>query len=66
MDELKHRAANLLALKSMVTLIFTITSVFTVLWIVVRTDAVPEWFVEMFKVIIVFYFGTQFEKAKKG
>lgn len=55
MENLKKRVANLLAVKSLVTL--TLTVVFAVLSCTGRVT--PEQFMTVFTVVIGFYFGTQ-------
>lgn len=55
MELLKKRLANLLTIKSLVTLI--VTSVFAVL--ALRGTISAEQFLTVFTVIIAFYFGTQ-------
>ena len=55
MENLKKRLANLLAVKSLVTL--TLTVVFAVLSCTGRVT--PEQFMTVFTVVIGFYFGTQ-------
>lgn len=58
MELLKKRAANLLCIKSLVTL--TMTAVFAVL--ALRGDIAGEQFITIFTVIIGFYFGIQARK----
>lgn len=55
MENLKKRVANLLAVKSLVTL--TLTVVFAVLSCTGKVT--PEQFMTVFTVVIGFYFGTQ-------
>ena len=55
MELLKKRLANLLTIKSLVTLI--VTAVFAVL--ALRGDITGEQFLTVFTVIVAFYFGTQ-------
>lgn len=57
MELLKKRLANLLAVKSLVTL--ALTMVFAVLSL---RGGVPQEFLTVFTVVIAFYFGTQAEK----
>lgn len=59
MELLKKRLANLLAIKSLVTLIVTV--VFAVL--ALRGSITGDQFLTVFTVVIAFYFGTQ--KAKE-
>lgn len=58
MELLKKRAANLLCIKSLVTLI--LTAVFAAL--ALRGDIAGEQFITIFTVIIGFYFGIQARK----
>lgn len=60
MDMIKKRLANLLSIKSIVTLI--VTAVFAVL--ALRSDITGTEFLTVFTVIIAFYFGTQAGKAE--
>lgn len=55
MENLKKRVANLLAVKSLVTI--TLTVVFAVL--ALRGDISGTEFLTIFTVVIGFYFGTQ-------
>ena len=55
MENLKKRAANLLAVKSLVTI--TLTVVFAVL--ALRESISGSEFLTIFTVVIGFYFGTQ-------
>lgn len=61
---LKKRAANLLTVKSIVTV--TLTAVFA--YLAVCGHVTTEQFLTVFTVVIAFYFGTQAEKkaAEKG
>lgn len=56
---MKERAAKLLTVKSLVTLILTL--VFAYLAI---ADAVSQPFLTIYATIIAFYFGTQYEQDK--
>lgn len=58
MELLKKRLANLLTIKSIVTLIAT--TIFAILSI--RGDLNADKFLTVFTVIIAFYFGTQATK----
>jgi len=60
MELLKKRLANLLSIKSLVTLIVTV--VFAVL--ALRGSITGDQFLTVFTVVIAFYFGTQ--HAKEG
>lgn len=63
METLKKNFANLLKVKTIVTLILTV--VFGIL--ALRKDISSENFMTIFSVIIAFYFATQAEKpAKEG
>ncbi|MBR5878287.1 MAG: hypothetical protein IKY91_01955 [Akkermansia sp.] len=58
MEQIIKRLANLLTIKSLVTLI--VTAVFAVL--ALRDSISGEQFLTIFTVIIAFYFGTQAAK----
>ena len=58
MELLKKRLANLLTIKSLVTLV--VTAVFAVL--ALRGDISGQEFLTIFTIVIGFYFGTQAEK----
>ena len=61
MELIIKRLANLLTIKSLVTVIAT--AVFSVL--ALRGDITGEQFLTIFTVIIAFYFGTQATKETK-
>lgn len=58
MELLKKRAANLLAVKSIVTIV--LTCVFA--YLAVTGHVTTDQFLTVFTVVIAFYFGTQAEK----
>jgi hypothetical protein len=58
MDKIKDRLANLLTVKSLVTVLFAIAFV-VLLFLDIPID---ETFKDIFKTIIIFYFGTQAKK----
>lgn len=62
MEQVKTRLANLLAVKSIVTVI--LTAVFACL--AVRGQVTTEQFLTVFTVVIAFYFGTQAERKAVG
>ena len=62
MDVLKKRLANLLAVKSIVTVI--LTAVFA--YLAVGGQVTTEQFLTVFTVVIAFYFGTQAERKAAG
>ena len=62
MENLKKRLANLLAVKSLVTI--TLTAVFAVL--ALRGDISGTEFLTIFTTVIAFYFGTQRVAADKN
>lgn len=62
MEDLKKRLANLLAVKSLVTL--ALTGVFAFLTCTGNVSA--DQFLTVFTVVIAFYFGTQAERRSKG
>lgn len=59
MDKIVKRVANLLSVKSIVTLI--LTGVFSYQAV---TNQITQDFVTIYAVIIAFYFGTQSQKAQ--
>lgn len=62
MEELKKRLANLLAVKSIVTVI--LTAVFA--YLSVAGQVTTDQFLTVFTVVIAFYFGTQAERKSRG
>ncbi len=58
MDEIKKRLANLLTVKSIVTVVLTLVFAYLACGGKVSTDQ----FLTVFSVVIAFYFGTQAEK----
>lgn len=58
MELLKKRAANLLTVKSIVTVV--LTAVFA--YLAVAGQVTTDQFLTVFTVVIAFYFGTQAEK----
>lgn len=58
-EKLVKRAANLLSVKSLVTLV--LTGVFA--WMAVK-DTISQDFMTIYAVIIAFYFGTQSQKVQ--
>ena len=61
MDEIKKRLANLLAVKSIVTVILTLVFAY----LAVAGQVTTEQFLTVFTVVIAFYFGTQAERADR-
>ncbi len=59
MELMQKRLANLLCVKSIVTIV--LTGVFAFLAV---TGEVPQDFMTVYTVVIAFYFGTQAEKKK--
>lgn len=59
---MKDRLAALLTVKSIVTIALTATFVYLAIIAVIS----GEQFLTIFTVIIGFYFGTQYQKAKGG
>ena len=57
MEQVWKRVANLLSVKSLVTLV--LTAVFAVMAI---KDNISQEFMTVYAVVIAFYFGTQHEK----
>lgn len=62
MELLKKRLANLLCVKSIVTII--LTGVFAYMTVIGTVSG--EQFLTVFTVVIAFYFGTQAEKKAQG
>ena len=62
MEMLQKRLANLLCIKSLITLMTG--AVFSVL--ALRGDLSADQFLTVFTVVIAFYFGTQAQKAQGG
>ena len=62
MELIKRRLANLLAVKSLVTVILTVVFAY----LAVTGHVSTEQFLTVFTVVIAFYFGTQAEKSSSG
>lgn len=62
MDNFKKRLANLLCVKSIVTILLTGAFAYLALIGKVGTDQ----FLTVYTVIIAFYFGTQYERRASG
>lgn len=62
MEQIYKRLANLLSLKSLVTLV--LTGVFA--WLTCSGGVTADQFLTVFTVVVAFYFGTQAEKAASG
>lgn len=58
MDEIKKRLANLLTVKSIVTVVLTLVFAY----LAVAGQVTTEQFLTVFTVVIAFYFGTQAER----
>lgn len=56
---MKEKISNLIDLKTIITLLLTI--VFCIL--VILKIEIPEFFIEIYRLLIVFYFGTQYQKT---
>ena len=61
MEQLYKRLANLLSIKSLVTLV--LTAVFAYM---ACTGQISQDFMTIYAVVIAFYFGTQSQKAAAG
>lgn len=61
MEQLQRRLANLLSIKSLVTL--ALTAVFA--YLTCSGGVTAEQFLTVFTVVIAFYFGTQAERAAR-
>lgn len=62
MELVKKRLANLLAVKSIVTVILTVVFAY----LAVAGQVTTEQFLTVFTVVIAFYFGTQAERKAAG
>ena len=62
MEQLKKRVANLLSVKSIVTI--ALTAVFA--YLSVTGHVTTDQFLTVFTVVIAFYFGTQAQKLHSG
>lgn len=62
MELIKRRLANLLAVKSLVTVILTVVFAY----LAVTGHVSTEQFLTVFTVVIAFYFGTQAEKRAQA
>ena len=61
MEKIKNRIANLISVKSLVTLV--LTAVFAYMAI---TERISQDFMTIYAVIIAFYFGTQSQKVQNA
>jgi len=59
MEQLKKRLANLVSVKSVVTLVLTIVFAYMAM-----TERISQDFMTIYAVIIAFYFGTQSQKVQ--
>ena len=59
MELMKKRLANLLSVKSLVTLALTVVSAYMAV-----TEKVSQDFMTVYAVVIAFYFGTQSQKVQ--
>lgn len=62
MEQMQKRLANLLTVKSIVTIV--LTAVFA--YLAVEGQVTTDQFLTVFTVVIAFYFGTQAEKKAVG
>ena len=62
METLKKRLANLLAVKSIVTIVLTVVFAY----LTCTGGVTAEQFLTVFTVVIAFYFGTQTMKVGQG
>lgn len=62
MEQIKVRLANLISVKSVVTV--ALTAVFAVLSL--RGEVTGQEFITVFSVIVAFYFGTQSQKVQNA
>lgn len=61
MEIIRKRIANLLSVKSLVTIVLTIVFAYMAV-----TGKISQDFMTIYAVIIAFYFGTQAEKKAQG
>lgn len=59
MDKIKNRIANLISVKSVVTLVLTVVFAYMAV-----TERISQDFMTIYAVIIAFYFGTQSQKLQ--
>lgn len=59
---MKDKLSKLLSVKSIVTLILTLVFAF----LACTRQVTPQQFIEIFAVIIAFYFGTQYQKKEEA
>ena len=59
MENIKKRIANLLSVKSIVTLVLTVVFAYMAV-----TNKISQDFMTIYAVIIAFYFGTQSQKVQ--
>ena len=59
MEQLKKRLANLISVKSVVTLVLTVVFAYMAV-----TERITQDFMTIYAVIIAFYFGTQSQKMQ--
>lgn len=59
MEIIRKRIANLLSVKSLVTIVLTIVFAYMAV-----TGKISQDFMTIYAVIIAFYFGTQFQKTQ--
>lgn len=60
-EEIVKRVANLLSVKSLVTLVLTVVFAYMAV-----TGQISQDFMTIYAVIIAFYFGTQAKEANNG
>ena len=58
-EKLAKRAANLLSVKSLVTLVLTVVFAYMAV-----TETISQDFMTVYAVVIAFYFGTQSQKVQ--
>lgn len=59
MEQLKKRLANLVSVKSIVTIVLTVVFAY-----MATTERISQDFMTIYAVIIAFYFGTQSQKVQ--
>ena len=62
--EMKEALINLLKVKSIITIILTITFCVGVFLTMIKGYELPESLIDLYQIIVVFYFGTQVGKSE--
>ena len=62
---MKEALTKLLKIKSIVTILLTLAFVFGALYQQIQAQPLPDALVNIYLMIVGFYFGTQYEKQEK-